>query len=304
MPRNAIPRPFLKWVGGKSQLIPELLARMPARFQGYHEPFLGGGALFFNLYRRDYITKATLSDINRELIDTYLAVRTHVEEIIELLETYPLDKSFYYDMRSKDPWRLPPPERAARMIYLNKTGYNGLYRVNRQGIFNVPYGRYKTPQYKDFENLRAASMALRIADIICASFEDVLERATAGDWVYFDPPYIPISESSSFTSYQPNGFSYQRQKDLRDVCLELHKKHVFVTISNSSADLVYKLYEKPPFHIWEVLARRAINSKGNRRGKIKELIITTYPPSLFIQPRLLEQQGSYTSLHPTIKDTK
>jgi len=157
MSKLPVPRPFLKWAGGKTQLAEALLERMPLAFNVYHEPFVGSGALFFRLYRVQRIRRAVLSDLNAELIDTYLAIRDDVQEVIKLLADFPHSKEFYYSIREKDPWQLNLPERAARMIYLNKTGYNGLYRVNRQGKFNVPFGRYKSPTYFDPENLLAVA---------------------------------------------------------------------------------------------------------------------------------------------------
>ncbi len=292
---NSVPRPFLKWAGGKTQLVDELTRRMPAYFGNYHEPFLGGGALFFKLYREGRIRHAVISDLNAELVDTYIAIRDHVDDVIGLLSKFPHDKDFYYRLRSQDPAKMELPKRAARMIYLNKTGYNGLYRVNRQGEFNVPFGSYKSPQYCDTENLRAVSKALRGVEIICASFETVLERANAGDLVYFDPPYAPLSRTSNFTSYHANGFSAQDQEKLRDVCKELGKRNVNVMLSNSSAEMIRALYASPHFVIGEVQANRAINCNGQRRGKLIELIVTNYPLEQRAQLRLLEKRASFAA---------
>jgi DNA adenine methylase len=179
------------------------------------------------------------------------------------------------------------PVRAARMIYLNKTGYNGLYRVNSRGGFNVPFGRYKSPKYLDRENLHAVSNALQEVQISCSPFETVLERTEAGDWVYFDPPYAPLSPTANFTSYHANGFSAGDQEHLRDVCLELSKSYVHVMVSNSDTELIRSLYSTA-FVISEVLANRAINSNGAKRGKITELVITNYPIENVVQFRLLE----------------
>jgi DNA adenine methylase len=214
-----LPRPFLKWAGGKTQLSDDLLDRMPLSFNTYHEPFVGSGALFFRLYRDQKIKHAILSDINAELVDTYLAIRDNVEDVIQLLSGFPHDEKFYYRIRDMDPWSISIAERAARMIYLNKTGYNGLYRVNRQGKFNVPFGQYKSPKYLDKENLLAVSRALENVEILCTSFDTVTERAKPGDWVYFDPPYVPLSQTSNFTSYHANGFGLTDQERLRDICI-------------------------------------------------------------------------------------
>jgi len=291
-----VPRPFLKWAGGKTQLASTLLERMPAVFNVYHEPFVGSGALFFRLYREQKIRHAILSDLNAELIDTYLAVRDCITEVIKFLSEFPHNKGFYYSIRAKDPWQLSLPERAARMIYLNKTGYNGLYRVNRQGKFNVPFGRYKSPRYLDKENLLAVSEALQDVEILCMPFETVLERARPDDWVYFDPPYVPVSQTANFTSYHANGFGLSDQERLRDVCIELSKNNVYVMLSNSDTEIVRSLYDLPYFTIDEVLANRAINCKGAKRGKITELVITNYPIERAVQRRLLEQRTSYPVL--------
>ncbi len=279
----SVPRPFLKWAGGKTQLADALCERRPVRFNTYHEPFVGSGALFFHLFREGLIRRAILSDINAELIDTYLAIRDHVTEVLHILSEFPYSKEFYYAIRAKDPWTLSLPERAARMIYLNKTGYNGLYRVNRRGQFNVPFGRYKSPKYLDRENLVAVSQALQEVEIICTSFETVVERVQPGDWVYFDPPYVPVSQTSNFTSYHANGFRLRDQERLRDVCITLTQNDVHVMISNSDTAIVRSLYASPYFVIDEVQANRAINCNGAGRGKITELVITNYLPPRAVQ---------------------
>jgi DNA adenine methylase len=277
MADHLFPRPFIKWAGGKSRLAAELLGRMPERFGAYHEPFVGSGALFFRLVRRGWTGRAYLSDLNAELIDAYVAIRDRVDDVVELLSRLEYDAGLYYTLRAADPRQLPLPERAARMIYLNKSGYNGLYRVNRRGQFNVPFGRYKAPNYCDRSNLAAVSRALQDVDLACAPFECVLERARAGDWVYFDPPYAPLSRTANFTGYQANGFTAEDQRRLRDVGAELALRGVSVMVSNSDTELVRSLYAPPTFALDRVLAQRAINSNGARRGKITELIVTSYP---------------------------
>ena len=276
MTSRALPRPFVKWVGGKTQLLDDLLRHIPSQFGCYHEPFLGGGALFFALHREGRIRRAAISDLGPELIDAYLAVRDRVEEVIAALSTYPYRKGFYYQLRAQDPWAMSLPKRAARMIYLNKTGYNGLYRVNRKGQFNVPFGRYKRPKVCDAANLRAGSEALNGVEVSCASFERVLDRAKAGDLVYLDPPYVPLSRTASFTSYQADRFGQEEQVRLRDVCLMLTDRGIKVMLSNSATDLVRELYDRPAFAFCEVWAKRSINSNAARRGKLAELIITNY----------------------------
>lgn len=272
------PRPFLKWAGGKTQLTARLLLRTP-EFTNYFEPFVGGGAFFFALWREGRIkNKAYLADMNQELIDTYRTIRDDVEPLIELLQGYPHNKRFFLKMRARTPDRLPQVERAARMIYLNKTCYNGLYRVNQQGKFNVPFGSYKSPKICDAENLRAVSQALQRVEIACASFESVLERATKGDLVYFDPPYQPISKTANFTSYHASGFNHKSQEQLHQVCHALTRNRVNFMLSNSSVALIRDLYCDNGFHVEEVDAIRAINSNPKKRGKLKELIVTNYEP--------------------------
>jgi len=289
----SIPRPFLKWAGGKTQLVDALTARLPLNFYNYHEPFVGGGALFFKLYREGKIEKAFISDLNAELIDTYFAIRDHVDEVIKELSQYPHNTDFYYHLRSQNPWELTLPTRAARMIYLNKTGYNGLYRVNREGGFNVPFGRYKSPKYFDEDNLRAVSKALKDVEIACAPFETVLDHARTGDFVYFDPPYVPLSQTANFTAYHSNGFTIEDQKILRDVCIELTKRNISVILSNSATNLVRELYSPYPFVVNEVKAIRAINCNGDKRGKLTELLVTNYPVERIAQLRLLEERASF-----------
>jgi DNA adenine methylase len=271
-----LPRPFLKWAGGKTQLIGPLIRHAPPAFSQYFEPFAGSGALFFRLFREGRLRGVRLSDSNAELMDTYTAVRDQAEEVISLLANYPHSQEFYYTLRAVGPRALDLPARAARMIYLNKTGYNGLYRVNRSGQFNVPFGRYKAPRTCDPDNLRAVSAALRGVDIRCAPFEAMLEWARPGDLVYFDPPYAPLSATAYFTAYQAHGFSSADQARLRDVCAELARRGVSVMLSNSDTELIHSLYGAAPFVLSRVQAGRAINSNASRRGKITELIITSY----------------------------
>ncbi|MDI1449022.1 DNA adenine methylase [Polyangium sp. 6x1] len=261
-------KPFIKWVGGKRQLIHELEPRIPSRFNTYHEPFVGGGALFFHLMPE----RAELSDTNERLVRTYIGVRDAVEDVIDLLASYPHDRDFFMKLRASDIDAKTDVEVAAWFIYLNRTGFNGLYRVNRQNQYNVPFGDYQNPTICDAENLRACSRALKHASIRVASFEDVAARARAGDFVYFDPPYVPLSASSSFTSYTSGGFGMREQQRLRDVARELKERGVRVLLSNSSAPEVYSLYGDG-FELAAVGASRAINCKGAGRGRIQELII-------------------------------
>jgi DNA adenine methylase len=271
------PRPFLKWAGGKGQLLNDLIGRIhQARpFGRYHEPFVGGGALFFELMRTRKIEgSAYLSDSNPHLIAAYIGVRDHVEEVVALLEKHAGRhcRDHYYSVRAQAP--LDRPAQAARIIYLNRTCYNGLYRENSKGLFNVPIGRYVNPMICDSENLRAASTALQAARLDVRAFESVLDVAESGDLVYFDPPYHPISKTSSFTGYHKNGFGEQDQRKLAAVFAALDRKSVKVLLSNSKTDFVEKLYAG--FRIEEVYATRSVNSRADRRGKISEALVRNF----------------------------
>jgi DNA adenine methylase len=261
-------KPFLKWVGGKRQLLGALLDRIPDGFQTYHEPFLGGGALFFALRP----TSACLSDTNHRLIGAYRGVRDDVSSVITSLVNRPVSREFFETERRRQVDGLPDADVAAWLIYLNRTGYNGLYRVNRKGQFNVPFGRYTNPTTCDPETLLACSTALQKAQLSNEDFETVLTRAVAGDFVYFDPPYIPISRNSSFTRYTAGQFDLHDHRRLRDVALELKRRGVNVLISNSAAPAVFRLYESD-FQIETVSAARYVNSDPLGRGKIFETLI-------------------------------
>ncbi len=263
-----IGRPFLKWAGGKRQLLPALIRHVPKEFGRYFEPFVGGGALFFSLRPR----KAVLADVNERLIRTYRGVRDHVAEVIALLRDYPHDDKFFYELREVDIDARTDAEVAAWFIYLNKTGYNGLYRVNRRNRFNVPFGRYDNPTICDHANLRACSTALAETELLVADFEVATANAKRADFVYFDPPYVPLSATSSFTSYTCGGFGFDEQTRLCDVALGLKKRGVNVLLSNSSAGSVRDLYEKG-FETTEVSAPRFVNSKASGRGAVTELVI-------------------------------
>ncbi len=265
---ESIGRPFLKWAGGKRQLLPALLRHVPERFPNYFEPFVGGGALFFNLRPK----KAVLADVNERLIRTYTGVRDHVDDVIGLLRGYPHSEKFFYELREVDIDARTDAEVAAWFIYLNRTGFNGVYRVNRRNLFNVPFGRYDKPTICDEATLRACSTALAEAELLVADFEAVVAHAKRADFVYFDPPYVPLSVTSSFTAYTSGGFGLDGQTRLRDVALDLKKRGVNVLLSNSSAKSVCDLY-KEGFEMTKVSATRLVNSKVSGRGAIKELII-------------------------------
>ena len=268
------PRPFLKWVGGKGQLLEQLRPMLPDRLDGhYFEPFVGSAALFFAL--RPAV--ATLSDVNRELVDCYVAVQKRVSDVIAALKAHEYDEERYYRVRQMEPSKLGLPVRAARTIYLNKTGYNGLYRVNRAGRFNVPFGRYTNPGFasaESFDNLRACSRALKAATVGVRDFGEVVTHARRGDFVYFDPPYVPLSETSDFTSYVPGGFGPADQQRLADVFAELSRAGVLAMLSNSDTPVVRKLYAR--YRIDTVTASRSINSRATRRGKVLEVVVRNY----------------------------
>lgn len=262
------PKPFVKWAGGKRQLLGVILDHVPERYGTYHEPFLGGGAVFFALSP----SKAFLSDSNLRLVRCYRGIQKHVDEVIARLKEYKRTRAFYLKMRERDIDGEPDPEVAAWFIFLNKMGFNGLYRVNSKNRFNVPFGDNRNAQICDEENLRACHRALAGAQIEHEDFSKVAERAQRGDLVYFDPPYVRISETSYFTSYTAEGFSPHDQTRLRDLALTLKEKGVHVILSNSWK--ARSLYQDSRFSLREVLAARAVNSKPDRRGKIAELLIS------------------------------
>lgn len=276
-------RPFLKWAGGKGQLLPELTSRLPARFRRYHEPFVGGGALFFHLWNQGLLKGgAVLSDYNPELIECYEAVRDSPEELIAcLLELRPRfgDKEFFYQIRAWDRQpgfrERPKVERAARTIFLNRTCYNGLYRLNNRGQFNAPFGHYKNPLIVDPENMREASRALQSAELRRGDFTGAAELARRGDFVYFDPPYVPVSATASFTAYTGQGFAEAEQRRLAAVFLALAERGCYVMLSNSYTELARALYAGQPVHE-SIMASRKINCDGRKRGEIEELIVCSY----------------------------
>jgi DNA adenine methylase len=261
-------KPFIKWAGGKRQLLPHLMARSPAAFNRFYEPFVGGGALFFALRPR----RATLADVNQRLIRTYKGVRDDVEAVIKRLRALPHDSQFFYEYRQIDIDARNDADVAAWFIYLNKTGFNGLYRVNRGNRFNVPFGRYAKPMICDETTLRKCSAALAGTELLVADFEVAVGKAKRGDFVYFDPPYVPLSASSSFTSYTSTGFGVEQQARLRDAAARLKRRGVRVLLSNSAAPLVRELYAEG-FSLHEVPATRMVNSDASKRSAIIELLI-------------------------------
>ena len=267
------PKPFVKWAGGKRQLVDILLSNVPPSFNRYFEPFVGGGALLFELQPQ----KAVISDINEELINAYQVIKDNVEELINSLKKHKNTKEYYYAIRAINPKTLTPVERASRFIYLNKTCFNGLYRENSKGQFNVPFGRYKNPKICDEENLRAVSEFLNKIEItiLNCDYKMTCEMAKSGDFVYLDPPYYPISKTASFTKYNKNDFSEKDQVELSEIFKELDKKGCYVMLSNSNTEFIKKLYAN--YRIQEIKANRFINCKANRRGKSNiEVLITNF----------------------------
>ncbi|MBR8831808.1 MAG: Modification methylase DpnIIA [Chroococcopsis gigantea SAG 12.99] len=267
-------KPYLKWVGGKSQLKSELISRLPTSFNRYFEPFIGGGALFFTLQPHS----AFISDINPDLINTYQVVKDYIEELIQDLKQHVYDQDYYLKIRNIDrstefsTWT--KIQKASRLIYLNKSCFNGLYRVNSKGHFNVPFGRYTNPTLVDDLNLRACSKVLKNCQIGLNSFLAIEHLLQKNDFVYFDPPYAPLNTTSNFTSYTPDGFAHDMQVALKNFCDRLTDRGVQFMLSNSSAQLILDLYSD--YKIELVYATRAINSKAHKRGKIPEVIVRNY----------------------------
>ena len=269
---SVAPKPFLKWAGGKTRLLAEIRKFLPKNFRKYHEPFVGGGALFFDLQPE----RAVLSDINPQLINCYLAIKKDPCAVMKILDQFSFGREAYYEIRATDEETLDPFEKAARMIYLNKTCFNGLWRVNRKGLFNVPIGSYKNPKLYNRDNLLAIHRRLANTEICYTDFSTITDRVHTGDLVYFDPPYVPISATSNFTAYAKSPFGLEEQTRLRDICIKLSEMGVFVLLSNSKSPIVQELYEG--FNLEVVYASRSISGKGSARGKVAEFLVTNYEP--------------------------
>jgi DNA adenine methylase len=269
---------FLKWAGGKLQLIEQFENLFPPDFCNYYEPFIGSGAVFFYLKSKSKPNKVILSDTNEELINCFAVVRDKPSELIEVLLNHRKrhSKQYYYEVRDLESERLDSVSRAARMIYLNKTCFNGLYRVNSKGEFNVPFGDYKNPSIFDRNTLYRASQMLQDADLRVMTFDKVLDFAGKDDFVYFDPPYIPLSKTSSFTRYSKSEFSIKDQSQLSEVFRALDSMGCFVMLSNSDHSLTRELYRDYDKNIVVVRAKRKINSVGSKRGAINEIVVTNY----------------------------
>ena len=266
----------MKWVGGKTKVLSQLAPLLPegVALMRHVEPFVGGGALFF----AQRPARALLADVNPQLIATYEAVRDQVDDVIghlsQLSAAHQPERYYHVRHRYNHGRKLSAAERAAMFIYLNKTCFNGLHRVNRRGEFNVPAGRYTNPRILDAELLRASSAELRRAELRCAGFESLLSYAKPGDFIYFDPPYAPASRTANFTAYAADGFSAEDQERLRDVFKELDRRRCKLMLSNSDVPLIRDLYAK--FRIDRVAAPRAINCNAARRGLVSELVVRNY----------------------------
>ena len=279
MKKNNLVLPVLKWVGGKRQLLPEIKKYIPKTYTTYYEPFVGGGALLFELQP----SKAIVNDLNKELIDLYKVIQFNVDDLINELSKpqYTNTQEQYYAIRELDRKieeynKLTTIQKAARIIYLNKTCYNGLYRVNSAGEFNSPFGSYKNPNIINAPVLKAVNNYFNNAIITFKSedFETSLKGIKRGAFVYFDPPYAPISETSNFTGYNESGFGKEEQIRLKNLCDKLNEKNVKFLLSNSDCEFIRNLYKN--YEIISVKAKRAINSKADSRGEVGEVLIRNY----------------------------
>lgn len=271
-------KPFVKWVGGKRQLANQIISLAPKKYNTYFEPLVGGGAIFFALEPQN----AVINDSNKELMNTYKIIKDNPNELITFLQIHELknNEDYFYEIRSmdrnKDYDSISDIEKAARTIYLNKTCYNGLYRVNKLNQFNAPYGKYKNPVIVDYDNILACSNFLNKADvkIFDGDYKDVLTLANKDDFVYLDPPYLPISKTSSFTSYTANNFNLDEQIELKNQCDRLNEEGIRFLLSNSYNEIIMELYKD--YEIIIVNARRVINSDPSKRGEIREVLIKNY----------------------------
>lgn len=271
-------QPFLKWAGGKRQLLPEIRKYIPQSFSHYYEPFIGAGAVLFDIQP----SQATINDVNSELMNIYEVIRDDVDELLKDLRKHVNEPDYFYEIRALDRTEdyasLTSVERASRLIYLNKTCYNGLFRVNSKGQFNVPFGKYNAPNIINEGVLREVSDYLKRSEIqmLNIDFAEAVQGAKEGDFIYFDPPYDPVSETSSFTSYSNDGFSRSDQERLRNLFVELHERGCYVLLSNSDTPFIRELYENihADIRVVSVQATRAINSQASKRGKIGEVLVT------------------------------
>ena len=276
-----IPKPFVKWAGGKRQLIPILNENLPKSFGTYFEPFLGGGALLFHMLIERNRQKCSISDLNSDLVLSYTTIRDKVESLINSLKNHEKNyqkdsKSYYYSVRESNP--RSQIEKTSRLIFLNRTCFNGLYRVNSKGKFNVPLGKYTNPNIVNEDNLHSVSHILQSSrvDIKCRDFEAVLRDAKKGDLVYFDPPYQPVSDTANFTSYTNKDFTYDDLGRLADLCMALDSKGCRVLLSNSDSKEVTDMFSSKPWNVSKIKANRSINSNSKKRTGHFELLIKNY----------------------------
>ena len=274
MKKNNLVAPVVKWVGGKRQLLDAIQKHVPKKYNTYYEPFLGGGAVLFALQPG----KAVVNDINGELINLYRVIKDDVDALIADLQKHKNEADYYYKIREYDRDKqkyasLTPVEKASRLIFLNKTCYNGLFRVNRAGEFNTPFGKYKNPNIVNAAALKAISAFFKQTDITFCNidFEAAVQSATQGDFVYLDPPYDPVSDTASFTGYNKGGFNRQEQIRLKRLCDDLHRRKVKFLLSNSATSFIKDLYRE--YHIEIIQAKRAINSDPDKRGEIDEVLV-------------------------------
>ncbi len=275
------PKPFVKWAGGKRQLIPILNQNLPESFGTYYEPFLGGGALLFHILTDKNGQKCSISDLNSDLVLAYTTIRDRIDALITSLKNHEKNyqkdsESYYYSIRESNP--RSAIEKTSRLIFLNRTCFNGLYRVNSKGKFNVPLGKYSNPNIVNEENIRAVSHILQSSRtaIKCRDFEAVLRDAKKGDLIYFDPPYQPVSATSNFTSYTTKDFTYDDLTRLAELCLKLDSRGCNVLLSNSDSQEVTDIFAKNPWKIIRIAANRSINSNSKKRTGHFELLIKNY----------------------------
>ncbi len=278
---STIPKPFVKWAGGKRQLIPILNDNLPKSFGTYYEPFLGGGALLFHILTERNGKKCSISDLNSDLVLAYTTIRNRIDELISSLKcherNYQKDsKSYFYSVRESTP--RSEIEKTSRLIFLNRTCFNGLYRVNSKGKFNVPLGKYTNPNIVNEQNLRSVSDILRSSNVSikCRDFESVLRDAKKGDLVYFDPPYQPVSSTANFTSYTNKDFTSDDLCRLAELCMKLDSKGCKVLLSNSDSKEVSDMFSSKPWKVSKIQANRSINSDSKKRTGHFELLIKNY----------------------------
>jgi len=274
---NKLVTPFVKWVGGKRQLLQDIEQHIPKVFSKYCEPFVGGGAVLFHIQPKN----AIINDFNKELVNLYQIIKNNPNELIEDLKKHRNEKEYFYEIRELDRneniyYSLSNIEKASRIIFLNKTCYNGLFRVNRAGEFNTPFGRYKNPNIINDITIKAVSNYLNKSNIIIENkdYEQIISNLKKGSFVYIDPPYDPVSDSSSFTGYTKSGFDKCEQERLKANCDKLNSKGIKFLLSNSSTNFITSLYKN--YNISLVKAKRMINSKSSNRGEITEVLIKNY----------------------------